>query len=172
MKSAVFFVAFVAAVAADKIPDFVVPGKCPAVNEKALFEQQIPNHSKYAGVWYEIALTNNPYQLLKQCVRNEYSFDGSKFIAKSTGINADGNLMRHNGQVLPMPLGDPHLSIDYEGSFTAPYVILDTDYENFSLSDQYLRRCEAAFKEIGVDVSRFAKTVQGSNCPYDTQKSL
>ncbi|ROT83858.1 crustacyanin subunit C [Penaeus vannamei] len=197
MKSAVFFVAFVAAVAADKIPDFLVPGKCPAVNEKALFEQQIPNHSKYAGVWYEIALTNNPYQLLKQCVRNEYSFDGSKFIAKSTGINADGNLMRHNGQVLPMPLGDPHLSIDYEGSFTAPYVILDTDYENFSciyscvefnygyyadfafifsrspkLSDQYLRRCEAAFKEIGVDVSRFAKTVQGSNCPYDTQKSL
>ncbi|ROT83851.1 crustacyanin subunit C [Penaeus vannamei] len=187
MKSAVFFVAFVAAVAADKIPDFLVPGKCPAVNEKALFEQQIPNHSKYAGVWYEIALTNNPYQLLKQCVRNEYSFDGSKFIAKSTGINADGNLMRHNGQVLPMPLGDPHLSIDYEGSFTAPYVILDTDYENFSciyscvefnygyyadfafifsrspsLSDQYLRRCEAAFKEIGVDVSRFAKTVQGS----------
>ncbi|ROT83800.1 crustacyanin subunit C [Penaeus vannamei] len=152
MKSAVFFVAFVAAVAADKIPDFLVPGKCPAVNEKALFEQQIPNHSK----------------------------DGSKFIAKSTGINADGNLMRHNGQVLPMPLGDPHLSIDYEGSFTAPYVILDTDYENFSciyscvefnygyyadfafifsrspsLSDQYLRRCEAAFKEIGVDVSRF-----------------
>ncbi|ROT83802.1 crustacyanin subunit C [Penaeus vannamei] len=156
MKSAVFFVAFVAAVAADKIPDFLVPGKCPAVNEKALFEQQIPNHSKYAGVWYEIALTNNPYQLLKQCVRNEYSF-----------------------------------------AFTAPYVILDTDYENFSciyscvefnygyyadfafifsrspsLSDQYLRRCEAAFKEIGVDVSRFAKTVQGSNCPYDTQKSL
>lgn len=46
MKSAVFFVAFVAAVAADKIPDFLVPGKCPAVNEKALFEQQIPNHSK------------------------------------------------------------------------------------------------------------------------------
>ncbi|ROT83849.1 crustacyanin subunit C [Penaeus vannamei] len=198
MKSAVFFVAFVAAVAADKIPDFLVPGKCPAVNEKALFEKQIPNHSKYAGVWYEIALTNNPYQLLKQCVRNEYSFDGSKFIAKSTGINADGNLMSTTARFFPCLLEtliSPSTTKDV--TFTAPYVILDTDYENFSciyscvefnygyyadfafifsrspsLSDQYLRRCEAAFKEIGVDVSRFAKTVQGSNCPYDTQKSL
>ncbi|ROT83809.1 Crustacyanin-C1 subunit [Penaeus vannamei] len=128
---------------------------------------------------------------------NSSSSNGNKFIAKSTGINADGNLMKRNGQILPMPLGDPHLSVDYEGSWIAPYVILDTDYENFSciyscteynfgyysdfsfifsrspsLSDQYLRRCEAAFKEIGVDVSRFTKTVQGSDCPYDTQKSL
>ncbi|ROT83797.1 crustacyanin subunit C [Penaeus vannamei] len=172
MNTSLFFLAVVAAVAADKIPDFVVPGRCPVVDEKSLFDEQIPNHSKYAGVWYEIALTNNPYQLLKQCVRNEYSFDGNKFIAKSTGINADGNLMKRNGQILPMPLGDPHLSVDYEGSWIAPYVILDTDYENFSciyspapnttsdttptslhllrspsLSDQYLRRCEAAFKD-------------------------
>ncbi|XP_047478754.1 crustacyanin-C1 subunit-like [Penaeus chinensis] len=197
MNTSLFFLAVVAAVSADKIPDFVVPGRCPVVDEKSLFDEQIPNHSKYAGVWYEIALTNNPYQLLKQCVRNEYSFDGNKFTAKSTGINADGNLMRRNGQILPMPLGDPHLSVDYEGSWIAPYVILDTDYENFSciyscteynfgyysdfsfifsrspsLSDQYVRRCEAAFKKIGVDLSRFAKTVQGSDCPYDTQKSL
>ncbi|XP_047478617.1 crustacyanin-C1 subunit-like [Penaeus chinensis] len=197
MNAAVFFLAFVAVVAADKIPDFVVPGRCPVVDEKSLFDDQIPNHPKYAGVWYEVALTNNPYQLLKQCVRNEYSFDGQKFTAKSTGINADGNLMKRNGQILPMPLGDPHLSVDYEGSWIAPYVILDTDYENFSciyscteynfgyysdfsfifsrspkLADQYLRRCEEAFKKIGVDVSRFGKTVQGSDCPYDTQKSL
>ncbi|ROT83823.1 crustacyanin subunit C [Penaeus vannamei] len=173
MNTSLFFLAAVAAVAADKIPDFVVPGKCPVVDEKSLFDEQIPNHPKYAGVWYEIALTNNPYQLLKQCVRNEYSFDS------------------------PHASWDPHLSVDYEGSWIAPYVILDTDYENFSciyscteynfgyysdfsfifsrspsLSDQYLRRCEAAFREIGVDVSRFAKTVQGSDCPYDTQKSL
>ncbi|XP_042865083.1 crustacyanin-C1 subunit-like [Penaeus japonicus] len=110
---------------------------------------------------------------------------------------SNNNNNKRNGQILPMPLGDPHLSVDYEGSFIAPFVILDTDYENFSciyscteynfgyysdfsfifsrspsLSEKYLRRCEAAFKNIGVDVSRFAKTVQGSNCPYDTQESL
>ena len=33
--------------------------------------------SQYAGKWYEVALTNNPYQLLKQCVINEFSFGKS-----------------------------------------------------------------------------------------------
>merc|ERR1719244_395591 len=194
MNTLVLLLALVAAVAADKIPDFVVPGKCPALDTKTLWEQQFPNHPRYGGVWYEIALTNNPYQVLKQCVRNELEFDGEKFSAKSTGINAEGNLMRRNGQVLPMPLGDPHLAVDYEESFMAPYVILDTDYENFSciyscveynfgyksdfafiwsrnptMSDQHLRRCETAFKNIDVDTSRFNKIVQGSSCPYDPQ---
>lgn len=32
------------------------------------------HYLQYAGVWYEIAITNNPYQLIRQCVRNEYTF--------------------------------------------------------------------------------------------------
>ncbi|ROT62679.1 crustacyanin subunit C [Penaeus vannamei] len=82
---------------------------------------------------------------------------------------------------------------DYEASWMAPYVILDTDYENFSciyscaghnfgyyadfafifsrsptLADRYYRRCEAAFMNIGVDPSRFSKTAQGASCSYNT----
>ncbi|XP_042857226.1 crustacyanin-C1 subunit-like [Penaeus japonicus] len=196
MQSSLIVLALVAVVAADKIPDFVVPGKCPAVDKKALFDSQRPNHPRFAGVWYEIASTKNPFQLLHQCVRNEYSFDGNKFTAKSSGINADGNLMRRNGQIVAMPLGDPNLSIDYEGSFMAPFVILDTDYENFAcihscvdvkdyfadfafifsrsptMSDQHMRRCEAAFRNIGFDFSRFAKTAQGASCRYETQRAF
>ncbi|XP_042889576.1 crustacyanin-A1 subunit-like [Penaeus japonicus] len=81
-------------------------------------------------------------------------------------------------------------------AFIAPYVILDTDYENFaciysctgnnfgyysdfafifsrspSLSDRYYRRCESAFMNIGVDPSRFTKTTQGSSCPYNSYRS-
>ncbi|XP_042855416.1 crustacyanin-C1 subunit-like isoform X2 [Penaeus japonicus] len=196
MKTSLLFLALVAVAAADKIPDFVVPGKCPAVDEKILYDQQKPNHSKYAGVWYEIAITNNPYQLIKQCVRNEYSFDGTRFTAKSTGVDAKGSAITRNGQILPNPFGEPHLSVDYEASFIAPYVILDTDYENFaciysctgnnfgyysdfafifsrspSLSDRYYRRCESAFMNIGVDPSRFTKTTQGSSCPYNSYRS-
>ncbi|XP_042856897.1 crustacyanin-C1 subunit-like [Penaeus japonicus] len=197
-----------------KSPDFVVPGKCPAVDKKALFDSQKPNYPKVRRFFWrvfngfpecgnEIALTKNPYQLLVQCVRNEFLVsyllfpDGKKFTAKSTGINADGNLMRRNGQIVAMPLGDPNLSIDYEGSFMAPFVILDTDYENFacihscvdfnqgyftdfafifsrspSMSAQHLKQCETAFKNVGFDNSRFVKTVQGASCPYETQKAL
>ncbi|ROT62663.1 crustacyanin subunit C [Penaeus vannamei] len=167
MKTSLLFLALTAFVAADKIPDFVVPGKCPHVDERSLYEQQRPNHPKYAGVWYEIAITNNPYQLIRQCVRNEYTFDGTKFNVRSTGIDARGSPMTRNGQVLPNPFGEAHLSVDYEGSWIAPYVILDTDYENFS----YYRRCEAAFMNIGVEPSRFSKTTQGSSCPYSSHRS-
>ncbi|XP_042855415.1 crustacyanin-C1 subunit-like isoform X1 [Penaeus japonicus] len=196
MNTSLLCLALVAVVAADKIPDFVVPGKCPSVDERSLFEQQKPNHQKYAGTWYEVALTNNPYQLIKQCVRNEYTFDGTRFTAKSTGVDAKGSAITRNGQILPNPFGEPHLSVDYEASFIAPYVILDTDYENFaciysctgnnfgyysdfafifsrspSLSDRYYRRCESAFMNIGVDPSRFTKTTQGSSCPYNSYRS-
>ncbi|XP_027230096.2 crustacyanin-A1 subunit [Penaeus vannamei] len=192
MKSSLIVLALVAVVAADKIPSFVVPGKCPAVDKKAFFDLQ-----RFAGVWYEIALTKNPYQLLHQCVRNEFSFDGNKISAKSTGISADGRTARRHGQIAPMPLGEANLSIDYEESFMAPFVILDTDYDNFacihscidfsqgyladfafifsrspSMSDKHLKRCETAFRNIGLDTSRFTKTVQGHSCRYETHMAF
>lgn len=42
--------------------------------------------------------------------------DGHGFDAKTCGITAEGNLLRHNGKIYPNPLGVPVLSIDYEGS--------------------------------------------------------
>ncbi|XP_045618941.1 crustacyanin-C1 subunit [Procambarus clarkii] len=197
MNSLAILLVLVAAVAADKIPDFVVPGQCPAVDESKLWAEQVPNFANYAGVWYEFALTNNPYQLINTCVRNDYSFDGKQFDVSSTGVTADGSLLKRNGKVYPNPLGEPHLTIDYENSFAAPYVILDTDYTNFaclyscvsfnfnhhtdfafiftrspSLDGKFVKRCEAAFKSINVDTSRFTKTPQGSSCNYDVQKTL
>lgn len=40
MKSSLIVLALVAVVAANKIPDFVVPGKCPSVDKKAFFDLQ------------------------------------------------------------------------------------------------------------------------------------
>ena len=87
-------------------------------------------------------------------------------------------------------------TIHFSAAWIAPYVILDTDYENFSciyscsgynfgyysdfafifsrsptLADRYYRRCEAAFMNIGVEPSRFSKTTQGSSCPYSSHRS-
>lgn len=88
------------------------------------------------------------------------------------------------------------LSFSYT-AFAAPYTILDTDYENYSCiyscvdynsnyhsdfafiftrsptpSDNYLRKCQKAFNDINVELSRFIRTDQGSSCPYDTLSSL
>lgn len=46
MKVVCFFLVLVAAVVADKVPDFMVPGKCPAVDTEGLWKQQRPQHSK------------------------------------------------------------------------------------------------------------------------------
>merc|ERR1711915_702814 len=195
MNSATLLLVLVAIVAADKVPDFVIKGKCPVIDEKTLWEQQQPNHSKFGGVWYQQAITNNPYQLLEKCVRLQYDFNGKGFDAKATGITPEGNLLKRFGDIVPMPLGDTHLMVAFENFFPAPLVILDTDYDNYAClyscmdynfsyysdfsfiftrnptpSETYVKRCEEVFKKIGVDTARFLKTVQGSNCPYRAQE--
>jgi len=190
------------AVAADKIPNFVVRGNCPNVDERALWSRQSSQLSNYAGAWFEMARTENPFQQVQQCVRNEYQFDGSKFVARTSGRDASGQLAVHQGQVLPMPAGDPHLVVDYQGSWTAPYVVLNTDYSSFSCvysclghtfagdaswysdfgfifqrspyQDQNaINTCLEEFRRIGVPSSRFQYTVQGEpQCDYATQVRL
>ncbi|XP_066941255.1 crustacyanin-C1 subunit-like [Macrobrachium rosenbergii] len=182
----------VAGAVADKVPDFVTKGKCPAVNEQTLWAAQKPNHSRFGGTWYQYAITSNPYQLLDQCVRLQYDFNGSGFDAKAYGITAEGNTLKRQGQIAPMPLGDPHLMVAFDNSFPAPLVILDTDYDNYAClyscmdynfeyhsdfsfiftrsptpSSTYIKKCETAFSSIGLDLSRFFKTVQGPRCPYN-----
>ncbi|XP_064084037.1 crustacyanin-C1 subunit-like [Macrobrachium nipponense] len=96
-----------------------------------------------------------------------------------------------------MPLGDPHLMVAFDNSFPAPLVILDTDYENYAClyscmdynfeyysdfsfifartptpSSTYIKKCETAFSNIGLDTSRFLKTAQGRRCPYNDLASL
>ncbi|ROT64413.1 crustacyanin subunit C [Penaeus vannamei] len=163
MKSSLIVLALVAVVAADKIP-------------ASLSQESV------------LRLHSVPVNLFP---------DGNKISAKSTGISADGRTARRHGQIAPMPLGEANLSIDYEESFMAPFVILDTDYDNFacihscidfsqgyladfafifsrspSMSDKHLKRCETAFRNIGLDTSRFTKTVQGHSCRYETHMAF
>ncbi|XP_053635109.1 crustacyanin-C1 subunit-like [Cherax quadricarinatus] len=197
MKSLSVLLVLVAAVGTDKIPDFVVPGQCPAIDEYKLWTHQVPHLHNYAGVWYEFALTPNPYQLLKKCVRNEYVFDGKQFLISSTGISGFGTVLSRVGKLYPNLFGEPHFSIDYENTFGAPYVILDTDYTNYAcvyscisynlkyysdfafvfsrspvLADKFVKQCEAVFKSIHVDTSRFIQTPQGPFCDYGLKKFL
>ncbi|XP_071544073.1 crustacyanin-C1 subunit-like [Panulirus ornatus] len=182
---------------AEKIPDFVVPGKCPNVDEDKLWQEQKPNHSKFGGVWYEFSLINNPYQLIDKCVRNEFKFDGQQFEVTETGLTAEGHLLKRKGTMYPSTFGEPHWTMDMENAAAGPVVILETDYDNYAClytcldvrygyevefafimsrsptpAEEYVWRCEKVFKDLDVDASSFKKTIQGSSCPYDTQKSL
>jgi len=123
---------------ASTVPDFVVEGICPVVDEKALWEKQKPNHPKFAGQWYEIARTANPYQLVKDCTFSQLThLHDNGFQHVAMGLAADGSLIRRDGVTFPFITGanaaTPHLSIQFESpSFAAPFVILDTDYDSYA----------------------------------------
>merc|ERR1711872_728483 len=92
----------------------------------------------------------------------------------------------------------PHLSIHFEQpSAAAPYVILDTDYDNFSciyscmdfsgsfmadhmfiwsrsqqISWEHKKRCEDAFLRIGVNPARLQTVAQSESCDDDVAFKL
>merc|ERR1711900_74831 len=198
MNTPVLLLALVAVVAAQTnfvargtqtIPKFVARGTCPNIDSGSLLSRQAPNFHKYAGTWYEIALTENPFQSLKQCVRNQFIFDGSRFTIQTTGLDASGIPATRSGQVRELNFGDNYLSADYEGAYIAPYHILDTDYDNYAcvymctgvgsthhsdfgvvysrtrtLDNKSMWRCMTAFNYVGMETSRFKTTPQGGAC--------
>ncbi|XP_068226329.1 crustacyanin-C1 subunit-like [Palaemon carinicauda] len=197
MFTKILLLVFVAMAVADEVPDFVTEGKCPAVDEQTLWEAQLPKHSSFGGVWYQQAISTNPYQLLKKCIRIHYDYDGQGFQVRTAGITPEGNLLRRTGVLKPMPLGDPHLMINLENSFPSPLVVLDTDYSNYACMyscmdynygyhsdfafffarspdayDKYINKCKAAFDNIGVDSNRLIRTEQGGDCDYEQLHSL
>merc|ERR1712055_117756 len=186
----------------EKLPSFLIPGQCPVVDEKALWAEQKPNHPKFAGRWYETLISKNAFQLVKQCTKSDLTYNNRGFDHITTGLDGSGTPIRREGVTYDFTTGanreTPHLSIQFEQpSFAAPYVLLDTDYDNYSciyscmdyngnfVSDfmfvwsrspdmeaQYLDKCLVAYRKAGLDVNRLEKVTQGSDCDYEGQDSL
>merc|ERR1711962_879888 len=125
MKSLVLLLpALVACVASDTasirgiVPDFLVPGQCPVVNEKALWAEQKPNHPKYGGRWFEVARSKNPFQLVKQCTKSDLTYNGAGFDHITSGLDQNGLPTRREGTTFEFTTGanrqTPHLSIQFE----------------------------------------------------------
>ncbi|CAL4153158.1 unnamed protein product, partial [Meganyctiphanes norvegica] len=183
------------------VPDFVVEGTCPTVDEKTLWEQQKPNHAKFAGTWFEVGRTDNPYQLVKECTHSNLTYNGNGFQHITMGLGADGNLLRRDGLTFPFITGananSPHLSIQFEmPSWAAPFVILDTDYDSYAciyscmdfnnqfvadfgfvwsrIPDMHImnfEKCRTAFTKIALNTERIQIIKQGDDCKYDTIQS-
>ncbi|CAL4065178.1 unnamed protein product, partial [Meganyctiphanes norvegica] len=164
--------------------------------------EQKPNHSKYAGRWFEVALSKNAFQLVKQCTKSDLTYNNNGFDHITTGLDQSGNPIRREGVTFEFTTGanreTPHLSIQFEQpSFASPYVILDTDYDNYSciysctdyngdfvsdwlfvwsrsstLDAQYMDKCLVAYRKLGLDVNRLEKVTQGSDCDYEGQDSI
>ncbi|XP_066941272.1 crustacyanin-C1 subunit-like [Macrobrachium rosenbergii] len=173
------------------IPDYVVPGTCPAINEKQLWEIQKPRLFQMGGIWYQISNTPMEFQPIDKCLQVKYKWDGEGFTTAAMGLSRDGVTMKNEGRLYPMAHDEPRLEITAQHSIPSPLVILDTDFYNYAclyscmelggsymtdmgfvysrkpqLHQAYQGICDEAFRKAGVDLKRFVKTYQGDTCTY------
>ncbi|XP_071551792.1 crustacyanin-C1 subunit-like [Panulirus ornatus] len=190
-------VLLVAVAASGNIPDFLAPGQCPAMGSSWKRADERLNFNKFSGLWYEYAVTGNPFQTLAECVRNDYVADGDTLRFTSYGRTEAGLPYKNIGIIQTNPHGEPHFNLDVEDYFSVPFHVVATDYKNFAciyscldfsaglysdvavilgrypyLTSDYVRKCHTAFKSINVDVSRFTKTVQDYTCHYNDKNTF
>jgi len=141
------------------------------------------------------------FQDVKKCTVNDLTYNGNGFNHTTIGLDQFGKPILRKGDTFEFKddanTEPSHLSIKFEQqSIASPYVILDTDYENYSciyscmdfnekfvadflfiwsripiMEAQYTKKCRVAFREVGLDVSRLEKVTQGSYCDYNALDS-
>ncbi|CAG0891654.1 unnamed protein product [Darwinula stevensoni] len=162
---------------------------CPEVTTKPDFV--VP---PYLGDWYDIQSFPSFFQTGLSCVRARYGSieNGNAVSVYNVGMRNNGSLDEIRGRAYqPDPNNEPgRLRVDFPGSPTGTYLVLDTDYETFSavyscqaigdralefawilsrektMSDELLHAVLDIFAGFGIDLGRFTTTHQGRDCVY------
>ncbi|XP_034239973.1 apolipoprotein D-like [Thrips palmi] len=114
----------------------ISPGKCPDdVKVVQNFDAQA-----YMGHWYEIEAFFQIWELAGKCSTADYALneDGSKVIVKNNMKSLIGSDVSQEGYaVVTSTTGEAKLEVTFDvpifGERSANYLVLDTDYENYSL---------------------------------------
>ncbi|XP_066941258.1 crustacyanin-A2 subunit-like [Macrobrachium rosenbergii] len=178
----------VASVAADGLPEFLVPGKCANVKVQSGFDLR-----KYHGRWYQTEILENPYQPYTKCINSFYdyydAFDGFK--VTTAGFSPKGEHLKLEGKIYPTKeFPTAHMLIDFPTVFAAPYQVIETDYYTYSCVYSCLEwggyktefafvfsrnpqnggsataKCAEVFKRSGIDFSKFVKVPHSAECVY------
>ncbi|XP_045481706.1 apolipoprotein D-like [Harmonia axyridis] len=109
-------------------------GPCPNVTSMEGFQVE-----KYLGKWYEIERYFAVFEFAGKCVTAEYSKNSDETVAvhnkQSSSITGERSAIMGVAKVVGRPDGG-RLSVRFPSlpvQFEAPYWILDTDYENYSV---------------------------------------
>ncbi|KAK9873417.1 hypothetical protein WA026_022479 [Henosepilachna vigintioctopunctata] len=110
----------------------IIIGLCPRVNVQENFDLE-----KYLGTWYEAEKYSEPFELGGKCMKQVWSGESNgkisvleQLIKKNSGkvVNGD-NTAKFVGN-----RNEAKLTLDTPGvPFGAPYWILETDYDNYSV---------------------------------------
>ncbi|XP_042855420.1 crustacyanin-A2 subunit-like [Penaeus japonicus] len=188
MLNALVAAALVAVVAADSIPDFVVPGNCAKVANQDNFDLR-----RYSGRWYQTQIIDNAYQPFTRCIHSNYDYSDSDYGFKVTtaGFSPNNEYLRLQGKIYPTKdFPAAHMLIDFPTALAAPYEVIETDYENYACVyscidwDNYKSefgfvfsrtpqnsgpasdKCASVFRRNGVDFSTFNVVPHTAECVY------
>ncbi|XP_051985278.1 apolipoprotein D-like [Xyrauchen texanus] len=89
--------------------------------------------TRYVGRWYEIQKLPAPYQL-GECTQATYTLSDGIVLVLNEELLADGTINSIEGTAQIVDASEPaKLEVLFPGSPPAPYWVLATDYDNYSL---------------------------------------
>ncbi|XP_063868667.1 crustacyanin-A2 subunit-like isoform X1 [Scylla paramamosain] len=167
------------------IPEFLEFGECPPIQPMANL-----NFERYSGFWFDIDMVPNEYADITNCTMTNYTWTDDLMLVEARGLNAEGLKMKQNSLMYPTE-GEPGvLTVEAEGVPSAPYVVVDTDYETYScvhscmsmmgfraafswivarrptLDPALIAHCKDQLHKWDIDTSTMLPVRQGKNCPY------
>ncbi|XP_050703383.1 crustacyanin-A2 subunit-like isoform X4 [Eriocheir sinensis] len=167
------------------IPEFLEFGECAPVKP-----QENLNFERYSGIWFNIEMVPNEYVNILSCAMANYTWEGDLMVVEERGLSDAGMKMRQFSSMYPTEGQPGVLTVNAEGVPSAPYVVVDTDYEHYScvhsclammgfraafswvfsrhptLDPAMLQLCHDRLNEWNVDTSTMVPMTQGKECPY------
>ncbi|XP_045123581.1 crustacyanin-A2 subunit-like [Portunus trituberculatus] len=167
------------------IPEFLEFGECPPIEPMANL-----NFERYAGFWFDIDMVPNEYADITNCTMTNYTWTGDLMVVEARGLNREGLKMKQGSFMHPTEGQPGVLTVEAEGVPSAPYVIVDTDYETYacvhscmammgfraafswivsrrpSLDPALIAHCKDQLHQWDVDTSTMLPVSQGKDCPY------
>ncbi|XP_069127229.1 apolipoprotein D-like [Argopecten irradians] len=104
---------------------------CPTVVTKPDF-----NITRYAGTWYEARRIANLYTFALKCVKAEYTVLGNGDISvTNSGFTKwfSYPIVATGTATVPNPAEPGRLSVSFNEGSDGPYLVLDTDYDNYAV---------------------------------------
>ncbi|KAF2361275.1 Calycin [Trinorchestia longiramus] len=171
------------------VPDFIEWGYCSEVHLQENFDPV-----KYEGWWWDIFRVPNSYEGVDKCIHQNITLKDDVMVVKTEGLSAKGifsNKTAFLSTDTSHPVRNPaRRTVDAEGVPAAPYLVMATDYLQYScvysclqfpgvfaeffwifgrqptLDEKYTQECIHHFRQAGVQPGKLEKVTQGEACPY------
>uniref|UniRef100_A0A8C4NYB4 Apolipoprotein D n=1 Tax=Dicentrarchus labrax TaxID=13489 RepID=A0A8C4NYB4_DICLA len=144
----------------------IMPGRCPKPAVQSDFDA-----AKYLGTWYDIQRLPHAFQK-GECSTATYNLKSPGVVGVlNRELLADGTISSISGSAMAKDPSEPAKLVVsfFENSPPAPYWVLSTDYDNYSLPAQDPGQLHVEQAEVGAAVDQRVTLIVGGQHPVGTR---